>query len=62
MPKARNFVMVGLTQNPRLNEAQSKADSKAYLKTDANNAPLAVRGGPDWDRQETYSSIPVGQP
>jgi hypothetical protein len=27
--KTRNFVMAGLTKNPRLNEAFSKADSKA---------------------------------
>jgi hypothetical protein len=27
--KTRNFVMAGLTKNPRLNEGSSKADSKA---------------------------------
>ena len=54
--KTRNFVIEALTRNPPLNEARSKADSKAgALKTTGNNAASAVRGGLDWARQEAVS-------
>jgi len=45
--KTRNIVMAGLTKNPRLNEAFSKADSKATSHDEWDNAPLAVRDGAD---------------
>ena len=59
--KTRNFVMAGLTKNPRLNEALSKADSKANRNTNGNNAPLAVRDGADWARQEAVYFLQCGK-
>jgi hypothetical protein len=47
MPKTRNFVMVGLTKNPRLNEAKPKAIRKPGPQDEWDNAPLTVRGSPD---------------
>jgi hypothetical protein len=57
--KARNFVITELTKNARLNEADPKADS---LTTDTNNVALAVRGRPDWARQEAVFFSGKGQP
>jgi hypothetical protein len=45
-------VKAGLTKNPRLNEAFSKADSKTSSQSEWENAPLPVRDDADWDRQE----------
>jgi hypothetical protein len=47
MPKTRNFVMAGLTKNPRLNEAKPKAIRKPRPQDEWDNAPLTVRGSPD---------------
>ena len=59
--KTRNFVMAGLTKNPRLNEACSKADSKASSQYEWDNAPLAVRDGADWARQEAVFFLQCGK-
>jgi hypothetical protein len=47
MPKTRNFVMAGLTKNPRLNEAKPKAIRKPGPQDEWDNEPLTVRGSPD---------------
>src|SRR3954471_17801273 len=50
--KTRNFVMAELTKNPRLTKPFRKPIRKPVRNTNGNNAPLAVRDGADWARQE----------
>ena len=50
--KTRNFVMAELTKNPRLTKPFRKPIRKPVRNTNGNNAPLAVRNGADWARQE----------